>query len=80
MNVGSAAGVAAKQLVDGIAPTVQDVNVAIVQKILNETFRQRIHGPPGLCLSVCLSVCLSSFWCACSCVSVPMTKLRAAST
>ena len=76
MNVGSAAGVAAKQLVDGIAPTVQDVNVAIVQKILNETFRQRIHGPPGLCLSVCLS----SFWCACSCVSVPMTKLRAAST
>ena len=79
MNVGSAAGVAAKQLVDGIAPTVQDVNVAIVQKILNDTFRQRIHGPPGLCLSVCLS----SFWlcvCVCSCVSVPMTKLRAAST
>ena len=46
MNVGSAAGVAAKQLVDGTAATVQDVDVSIVQKILNETFRQRIHGPP----------------------------------
>ena len=47
MNVGSAAGVAAKQLVDGTAPTVHDVDVALVQKILNETFHQRIHGPPG---------------------------------
>lgn len=47
MNVGSAAGVAAKQLVDGTAATVQDVSVPLVQQILNGTFHQRIHGPPG---------------------------------
>ena len=47
MNVGSAAGVAAKQLVDGTAKTVQDVDVSKVQAILNGTFKQRIHGPTG---------------------------------
>jgi len=47
MSVGSAAGVAAKQLVDGSVPTVQDVDVGAVQKILTERFQQRIHGPPG---------------------------------
>lgn len=46
MSVGSAAGVAAKQLVDGTAATVQAVNVTAVQSILNSTFLQRIHGPP----------------------------------
>eukprot|EP00051_Salpingoeca_urceolata_P031355 m.11319 g.11319 ORF g.11319 m.11319 type:complete len:647 (-) comp3972_c0_seq1:78-2018(-) len=46
MNVGSAAGVAAKQLVDGSVATVQDVNVSKVQAILASTFQQRIHGPP----------------------------------
>ena len=34
MALGSAAGVAAKQLVDGHAPTVQDVDVSTVQGIL----------------------------------------------
>ena len=34
MALGSAAGVAAKQLVDGHAPTVQDVDVNTVQGIL----------------------------------------------
>ena len=47
MSVGSAAGVAAKQLVDGDVATVQDVDVAKVQVILNATFGQRIHGPTG---------------------------------
>jgi hypothetical protein len=95
MSVGSAAGVAAKQLVDGEVSTVQDVDVTKVQcshahartspqtspsslfcqyptktshpehhlppttyhsfcrtmlqvqAILNTTFRQRLHGPPG---------------------------------
>ena len=65
MNVGSAAGVAAKQLVDGEVSTVQDVVVSKVQKILAEVFQQRIHGPPGsgpsagglsLSLSLSLSV------------------------
>eukprot|EP00656_Telonema_subtile_P054944 TRINITY_DN8337_c0_g1_i1.p1 TRINITY_DN8337_c0_g1~~TRINITY_DN8337_c0_g1_i1.p1 ORF type:complete len:566 (-),score=115.80 TRINITY_DN8337_c0_g1_i1:77-1774(-) len=46
MNVGSAAGVAAKQLVDGEVAVVQDVNVSKVQAILAQTFKQRIHGPP----------------------------------
>jgi FAD dependent oxidoreductase len=39
--------VAAKQLVDGDAATVQAVDVAKVQAILTTTFKQRIHGPPG---------------------------------
>lgn len=46
MGVGSAAGVAARQLVDGSARTVQDINVTKVQALLNGTFQQRIHGPP----------------------------------
>ena len=74
MNVGSAAGVAAKQLVDGIAPTVQDVNVAIVQQILDETFHQRIHGPPRL------SVCLLFLLCVCSCACVCLRLMLPAST
>ena len=44
MSVGSAAGVAAKQLVDGDVNIVQDIDVAKVQAILNGTFNQRIHG------------------------------------
>jgi len=47
MSVGTAAGVAAKQLVDGDAATVQDVDVAKVQAVLTGVFAQRIHGPPG---------------------------------
>jgi hypothetical protein len=47
MSVGAAAGVAAKQLVDGEVSTVQQVNVTKVQEILVATFQQRIHGPPG---------------------------------
>ena len=47
MSVGSAAGVAAKQLVDGDVATVQDVDVTKVQAILTTTLGQRIHGPPG---------------------------------
>merc|ERR1711988_1937468 len=46
MNVGSAAGIAAKQLVDGSASVVQDVDVSKVQQILVDMFKQRIHGPP----------------------------------
>ena len=42
----SAAGVAAQQLVDGSAATVQDVNVSRVQEVLVGTFKQRVHGPP----------------------------------
>ena len=47
MSVGTAAGVAAKQVVDGDAATVQDVDVTKVQAILVGTFSQRIHGPPA---------------------------------
>ena len=47
MSVGSAAGVAAKQLIDGGVETVQDVDVSKVQAILRDTFKQRIHGPPA---------------------------------
>lgn len=47
MSLGTAAGVAAKQLVDGSVDTVQDVNVSAVQDILVNTFKQRIHGPPA---------------------------------
>lgn len=47
MSLGTAAGVASKQLVDGIVDVVQDVNVSKVQRILMRTFGQRIHGPPG---------------------------------
>ena len=47
MSVGTAAGVAAKQLVEGTAACVQDVDVAAVQGVLVGTFKQRIHGPPG---------------------------------
>ena len=46
MSLGAAAGVAAKQLVDGSVATVQDVDVASVQRILTSVFGQRIHGPP----------------------------------
>jgi hypothetical protein len=52
MYVGTAAGVAAKQVVDGSAATVQDVNVTQVQAVLTSAqFKQLIHspgaGPPG---------------------------------
>lgn len=47
MSVGTAAGVAAKQLVDGTAATVHDVDVSTVQAILTGSFGQRVHGPPG---------------------------------
>merc|ERR1711871_1722136 len=43
MGIGTAAGVAAKQLVDGTSTTVQDVNVTQVQRILKEKFQQVIH-------------------------------------
>ena len=46
MSMGTAAGVAAKQLVDGLAASVQEVDVAAVQAALVNTFKQRIHGPP----------------------------------
>jgi len=46
MSLGSAAGVAARQLVDGGALTVHDVDVGQVQDILTGRFGQRIHGPP----------------------------------
>jgi hypothetical protein len=45
MYVGTAAGVAAKQVVDKTAATVQDVNVAEVQNILTTEFHQLIHLP-----------------------------------
>jgi hypothetical protein len=47
MSVGTAAGVAAKQLVDAEVDAVQDVVVSKVQSILRDTFGQRVHGPPG---------------------------------
>lgn len=43
MAVGSAAGVAAQQVVDGAVATVQDVDVATVQNILVSHFGQQIH-------------------------------------
>jgi len=46
MSVGTAAGVAAQQLVTGEVNNVQDVNVTKVQHILTSMFHQRIHGPP----------------------------------
>ncbi len=48
MFVGTAAGVAAAQVVANKAATVQDVDVSTVQGILVETFKQQIHlpGPP----------------------------------
>ena len=46
MYVGTAAGVAAKQVVDGTAPTVQEVNVSKVQDLLQNEFHQIIHIPP----------------------------------
>ena len=45
MYVGTAAGVAAKQVVERTAETVQDVNVAEVQRILTGTFDQIVHVP-----------------------------------
>lgn len=49
MAVGTAAGVAAQQLVDGSVATVQDVDVMKVQTILSQRFAQQIHvtPPPG---------------------------------
>ena len=48
MFVGTAAWVAAAQVVANKAATVQDVDVSTVQGILVETFKQQIHlpGPP----------------------------------
>jgi hypothetical protein len=44
MDTGTAAGVAAKQLVDGSVATVQDVDVSKVQAILTGVFKQTIHA------------------------------------
>merc|ERR1711972_955776 len=44
MGTGTAAGVAAKQLVDGSVQAVQDVNVSKVQAILTTVFDQVIHA------------------------------------
>lgn len=46
MSVGSAAGAAAAQIVDGSVATVQDVDVAKVRAIL-VSHGQRVNGPPG---------------------------------
>lgn len=48
MSMGAAAGVASLQVVSGAAATVQNVNVAEVQRILVDTFQQEIHAaaPP----------------------------------
>ena len=43
MSVGSAAGVAAMQLVSGQAAAVHDVNVTAVQEVLVSAFQQEIH-------------------------------------
>merc|ERR1712039_91794 len=43
MSVGSAAGIAAKQVVEGSATAVQDIDVPKVQSILTGTFKQQIH-------------------------------------
>merc|ERR1712054_501248 len=43
MGIGSAAGVAAKQIVDGSVERVQDVDVSKVQTILTDVFKQDIH-------------------------------------
>ena len=43
MGMGTAAGVAAQQLVEGTAATVQQVNVTKVQDILVNLFKQTIH-------------------------------------
>jgi hypothetical protein len=47
MSVGTAAGVAAQQLVDGSVGAVQDVDVSKVQAILTGTFKQAIHVSPA---------------------------------
>lgn len=48
MSLGTAAGVAAAQVVVGGVAAVQDVNVTAVQQTLaGPLFRQRVHGPPG---------------------------------
>ena len=47
MATGSAAAVAAEQLVNGDAATVQDVNVTKVQVTLTSVFNQQVHGPPA---------------------------------
>lgn len=46
MSVGTAAGVAAQQLVRGSVSAVQDVDVGEVQAVLAKGFGQRVHGPP----------------------------------
>ena len=46
MSVGSAAGVAALQLIDGTARTVHDINVDKVRATLVRDFGQRVNGPP----------------------------------
>ena len=43
MGTGTAAGVAAMQLVDGTSETVQEVDVQKVQSILTDVFKQDIH-------------------------------------
>eukprot|EP00040_Diaphanoeca_grandis_P027150 m.153873 g.153873 ORF g.153873 m.153873 type:complete len:638 (+) comp30857_c1_seq3:113-2026(+) len=47
MSTGTAAGVAAKQIVDGEVATVQDVNVSKVQEILQSVFKQTTGGSPA---------------------------------
>ena len=46
MSLGTAAGVAAEQVVSGAVQAVQDVDVGKVQGVLTGVFAQRIHGPP----------------------------------
>ena len=46
MSMGTAAGVAAVQVVNGACERVHDVNVTQVQQVLEKTFQQRVHGPP----------------------------------
>jgi hypothetical protein len=46
MDLGSAAGAAARQIVEGgLLHDVQDIDIQEVQRVLKEEFNQRIHGP-----------------------------------
>ena len=46
MDLGSAAGAAARQIVEGgLLHAVQDIDIQEVQRVLKEEFNQRIHGP-----------------------------------
>jgi hypothetical protein len=46
MDLGSAAGAAARQIVEGgLLRAVQEIDIQEVQRVLTEEFNQRIHGP-----------------------------------